>query len=276
MTTRYAQIVMGPAGSGKSTYIGRMQKHYETIKRRVHCINLDPAADELQYEPTIDIREAITVSEVMEKFGYGPNGALIYCMESICNEMEWFDEAIGEHEYDYLLFDFPGQIELYSHLNVLPRIIQNLRVKGYYIVAMFLIDSQFMIDRAKFLSGSLVALSSMIMIDVPHLNILTKCDLLDEEQKSTLDNFLEMETLSICESVKSGTKLRSLTEKICEVIDQFNLIQYFPLNIKDEDSVMALQVQTDILMQYYDNADFDDPEFNINAQDNVGSADTGN
>jgi len=28
-----------------------------------------------------DIRELITLSDVMEELGYGPNGGLVYCME---------------------------------------------------------------------------------------------------------------------------------------------------------------------------------------------------
>ncbi|EAY11210.1 ATP binding protein, putative [Trichomonas vaginalis G3] len=261
MSTRFAQIVMGPAGSGKSTYIRRMAEHYETIKRVVHCVNLDPAADELFYDPVIDIREAINVKEVMNKHGFGPNGALIYCMEQVVSDYEWFDTEIGEHEYDYLLIDFPGQIELFSHLNILPRLIAMLQEKGYHLCAVFLLDSQFMIDPSKFLSGGLVALSAMTMLEIPHFNILSKCDLLSPQQKDTLDLFTEMDTMSLGSSVKKGTSIDKLTTKICELIDNFNLLQFYPLNIKDEDNVVGISTEIDIILQYFDNADNDDPEF---------------
>ena len=42
---RCAQLVIGPAGSGKSTYCELMRTHLEAMQRRVHVINLDPAAD---------------------------------------------------------------------------------------------------------------------------------------------------------------------------------------------------------------------------------------
>ena len=261
MSTRFAQIVMGPAGSGKSTYIKRMDEYFQSIKRVVHCVNLDPAADDLLYEPVIDIREAINVPEIMKKYGYGPNGALIYCMEQVVNDFEWFDTEIGEHEYDYLLIDFPGQIELFSHLDVLPRIIAMLEEKGYHMCAVFLLDSQFMIDPAKFLSGGLVALSAMTMLEIPHLNLLSKCDLLSEEQKSMLDLFIDMDTMALGASIKKGSKLDKLTQKICEVLDSFNLLQFFPFNIKDNDTVLGIATEIDILLQYFDNADMDDPEF---------------
>jgi hypothetical protein len=58
-----------------------MQEHAATLKRTIKVINLDPAAEKFDYTCDIDIRELIKVSDVMEKLKYGPNGALIYCME---------------------------------------------------------------------------------------------------------------------------------------------------------------------------------------------------
>ena len=43
---RCAVMVIGPAGSGKSTFCDLMRSHCEALKRRVHVINLDPAAEE--------------------------------------------------------------------------------------------------------------------------------------------------------------------------------------------------------------------------------------
>lgn len=39
---RYAQFVMGPAGSGKSTYCSTIQRHAADGKRVVDIVNLDP------------------------------------------------------------------------------------------------------------------------------------------------------------------------------------------------------------------------------------------
>jgi len=36
----------------------------------------------------------------------------------------------GEFEDDYLIFDLPGQIELYSHIGVVPRLIELLKNTG--------------------------------------------------------------------------------------------------------------------------------------------------
>jgi hypothetical protein len=59
-------------------------------KRRASYVNLDPAAEDFTWEPTIgslphlsnaDIRDLISLEDVMEELDLGPNGGLIYCFE---------------------------------------------------------------------------------------------------------------------------------------------------------------------------------------------------
>jgi len=45
------------------------------------------------------------------------------------------------------------------------------------------VDSQFITDGMKFLSGSLSALSCMMKLAVSHMNIMTKCDLVNYEDE---------------------------------------------------------------------------------------------
>ena len=72
------------------------------MKRVVHCVNLDPAAEFLSSQPEIDIRDAINVPEVMKCYKLGPNGALVCWLELVAHARgKWFDDVIGEHEYDY-------------------------------------------------------------------------------------------------------------------------------------------------------------------------------
>ena len=42
------------------------------------------------------------------------------------------------------------------------------------ICAVFLIDSHFMVDGGKFISGAMAALSVMVNLEVPHVNVLSK------------------------------------------------------------------------------------------------------
>ena len=43
--TNFGQMILGPAGSGKSTYCKILQEHATSLKREIVVINLDPAAE---------------------------------------------------------------------------------------------------------------------------------------------------------------------------------------------------------------------------------------
>lgn len=74
-------LVTGPAGAGKSTFSRSIITHLQDSKRKAHLVNLDPAAEPFEYDPAIDIKELISLSDVMDELGYGPNGGLLYCFE---------------------------------------------------------------------------------------------------------------------------------------------------------------------------------------------------
>ena len=76
---RYAVLVTGPAGAGKSTFSTSLITHLETAKRTGHLVNLDPAAE--ASNAVIDIKELISLEDAMDELGYGPNGGLVYCFE---------------------------------------------------------------------------------------------------------------------------------------------------------------------------------------------------
>ena len=78
---RYAVLVTGPAGAGKTTFCTSLITHAQTLGRSVHLFNLDPAAERFEYEPSVDIRDLINLQDVMEELEFGPNGGLIYCFE---------------------------------------------------------------------------------------------------------------------------------------------------------------------------------------------------
>lgn len=67
--------------SVQSTYCKAIQDHCAAAGRTVRVINLDPAAEAFKYACSIDIRDLISVDDVMQEMGYGPNGALIFAME---------------------------------------------------------------------------------------------------------------------------------------------------------------------------------------------------
>lgn len=86
------------------------------------------------------------MDDVAEELKYGPNGGLVYCMEFLSNNLDWLEEELGNFENDYLIFDCPGQIELYTHFPVMKTIKDFLSKLGYSMCAVYLMDSQFVED----------------------------------------------------------------------------------------------------------------------------------
>lgn len=74
---------------------------------------------------------------------------------TLLENRDWLEEQLGDVDDDYILFDCPGQIELYTHLSVMRKIVDLLQGWNFRICVVFLIDSQFMVDGAKFISGIL-------------------------------------------------------------------------------------------------------------------------
>ncbi|KGQ01313.1 hypothetical protein PAAG_11992 [Paracoccidioides lutzii Pb01] len=55
----FAQLVIGPPGSGKSTYCDGMQQFMSAIGRKCSVVNLDPANDKTSCTPAFDVRELV-------------------------------------------------------------------------------------------------------------------------------------------------------------------------------------------------------------------------
>lgn len=72
---------LGPAGAGKSTFCNALITHAQTLKRTIHYVNLDPAATNFEFEPSVDIKDLIDLQDVMDELEFGPNGGLVYCFE---------------------------------------------------------------------------------------------------------------------------------------------------------------------------------------------------
>jgi hypothetical protein len=52
----------------------------------------------------------------MEELELGPNGGLVYCMEYIEQNLDWLKEQLATKcKGKYILFDLPGQVELFTH-----------------------------------------------------------------------------------------------------------------------------------------------------------------
>ena len=129
----FAQVIIGPPGSGKTTYCQGMKEFLTNIGRKVAVVNLDPANDILPYEAAVNLSDLITVGDVMDNLKLGPNGGLVYCMEYLEKNMDWLKDQLAKYEDHYILFDCPGQVELYTHHNSVRNILATLTKWNYKV-----------------------------------------------------------------------------------------------------------------------------------------------
>ena len=81
-----------------------------------------------------------------------------------------------------LIIDCPGQIELYTHIPILPRLAKLLTTTMQInLVSVYLLESQFMEDPTKYFSGVLSAMSCMVGLEVPTVNVMSIMDLVSKE-----------------------------------------------------------------------------------------------
>lgn len=103
---------------------------------------------------TIDIRDLISLDDVQEELKYGPNGGLVYCMEYLVENIDWLMEELQEFaDESFILFDCPGQIELYSHLDVMTRLTKEISKAGFLCCAVYCADGTFINEPSKYVSA---------------------------------------------------------------------------------------------------------------------------
>lgn len=282
---------MGPAGAGKSTFCSALIQHLQTTRRSCFYVNLDPAAENFNYEPDLDIRELITLEDVMEEMELGPNGGLIYCFEFLLQNLDFLSQALDPLSEEYLIiFDMPGQIELYTHIPLLPSLVQYLSRQGplnINLCAAYLLESTFVVDKAKFFAGTLSAMSAMLMLEMPHVNILSKMDQVrDMVSRKELKRFVNVDVgllqdddvdaeetaegdPSSKETLLSGGAFNRLNRAVGQLIDDFSMVSFLKLDVQDEDSVAAVLSHIDDAIQYHEAQEPREPndEQDVNYED---------
>ncbi|OBA28117.1 hypothetical protein HANVADRAFT_22315 [Hanseniaspora valbyensis NRRL Y-1626] len=269
MPATFGQVVIGPPGSGKSTYCNGLQQFYNAIGRSCCIINLDPANDRLPYSTlnSLDIRDYLTIEEIMEEQQLGPNGGLIYCLESMEESLDIFylkiQDILKENENTYLIFDCPGQIELFTSNWALFKIFQKLSKRfDLRLCVVNLVDSIYLTSPSKYISILLLSLRSMMMMDLPQINVISKIDMLanygnkEDLLPFRLDYYTEVQQLEYLqplieiESENTGykytaKKLSKLTQHLSEIIEDYNLVTFEVLSIDDKNSMVSLQTLID-------------------------------
>ncbi|CAK9826296.1 GPN-loop GTPase 2 [Anthophora retusa] len=248
MSLIFGQLVIGPPGSGKTTYCHAMATFLEKLGRKVAVVNIDPANENMEYTPAVDISELIKHEEVMSHYELGPNGALVYCMEFLEANVNWLITKLLNLKDYYLIIDCPGQVELYTHHKSISTIAEKLEQNLIRLCSVHLVDSHHCSDAGKYLSSLILCTTTMLKLGLPHINIMTK---FDEMKKFShcldfnIDFYTEVLDLKYLldklDEDSFTSKYKKLNAAFVSLIKDYSLVSFIPLDISNQ--ALLLQVK---------------------------------
>jgi hypothetical protein len=275
----FAQLVVGPPGSGKSTYCDGMHQFLSAIGRPASVVNLDPANEHTSYAAALDVRSLVRLEDVMASSGLGPNGGVLLALETVERDFAWLQDGLRElGDDEYVIFDCPGQVELFTHHDSLRNIFLRLQKLGYQLVVMNLVDSYVLTKPSLYISSLLLALRSMLQLDLPAINVLTKIDNLHRYPPLpfNLDFYTEVHDLHYLlphldaeearlpgrsppspgddgnddAPIPPPSRFAALNEAIVSLVTDFPLVAFEPLVVDDRASISSVLRAADKALGY--------------------------
>ena len=86
---------------------------------------------------------------------------------------------------------------------VMRNIVDIMQQWNFRLCAVYLIDSHFLTDPTKFFGVCLTALSTMVQLELPHISVLSKMDLLSKIEKKEIDKYLDPEVSTLVSELNS-------------------------------------------------------------------------
>eukprot|EP01104_Vermistella_antarctica_P016230 TRINITY_DN5507_c0_g1_i1.p1 TRINITY_DN5507_c0_g1~~TRINITY_DN5507_c0_g1_i1.p1 ORF type:complete len:374 (-),score=121.51 TRINITY_DN5507_c0_g1_i1:305-1426(-) len=173
-------LVIGMAGSGKTTLMQRLNAHVHQHKIPSYLINLDPAVAKVPFAANIDIRDTVNYKEVMKEFKLGPNGAILTSLNLFATRFDQVLTLIDKRapDLEYILIDTPGQMEVFTW-SASGNIITEAISATLPTVIVYVMDTPRSASPTTFMSNMLYACSILYKTQLPLVIALNKCDVVD-------------------------------------------------------------------------------------------------
>eukprot|EP01016_Furgasonia_blochmanni_P026759 TRINITY_DN2833_c0_g1_i2.p1 TRINITY_DN2833_c0_g1~~TRINITY_DN2833_c0_g1_i2.p1 ORF type:complete len:423 (-),score=66.94 TRINITY_DN2833_c0_g1_i2:252-1520(-) len=214
-------IVVGMAGSGKTTFISQFNKQRNKSMEAPtpYNVNLDPAVAHLPYFANLDIRQTLNYKEIMKKHGLGPNGAILTALNLYCTRFDQVLSIIDQRKDDLetIVVDTPGQIEVFTW-SASGSIISTTLSVTLPTVLIYVIDLGRCENPNSFMSNMLFCCSIMYKMKLPLVVVLNKCDVGDAEKvKVWMEDYEKY-----LEALEGDQRyLSCLSRSMCLVLDEF-------------------------------------------------------
>jgi len=170
-------LLIGMAGSGKTTLFHRLHYDSQEKGRRTYFINLDPAVLEVPIEPQIDIRDTIDYKGIMTEYKLGPNGAIVTALNLFATQFADVMRILEKRkdEYDHIIVDTPGQIEAFTW-SASGQLIAESLASTFATTVVYVVDTPRTSSPATFMSNMVYACSILHKYRLPLTAAFNKCD----------------------------------------------------------------------------------------------------
>ncbi|KAF2368119.1 GPN-loop GTPase [Trinorchestia longiramus] len=173
-------LVLGMAGSGKTSVVRRLSTYLASARKLFYTINLDPAVKNVPFMPYIDIRDTVDYKEVMKQYSLGPNGGIVTSLNLFSTMFDDVLKLIAKKEdhAEYIIFDTPGQIEVFNWSASGP-IIAGALASVYPTVIVYVVDTVRSNNTQTFMANMLYACSILYKYKLPFVIAFNKIDITD-------------------------------------------------------------------------------------------------
>ncbi|KAL7667921.1 hypothetical protein ACOME3_008646 [Neoechinorhynchus agilis] len=197
----------------------------------------------------------------------GPNAAVLACIRYVNCNPEWINEMFLGDDDLYVLFDMPGQMELYTHAESTLEFCHLLENLSFKLCSVFLIDSIFISDASRFLGCSLAALTAMMNVQLPSICVITKLDLLSSERREQIERIVTDPLDERWNTVDVPAHSQHFFETLAQILQSNPHVHHRIFDRDDYECISELLTDIDIMIDRVNiddvkmddiDADFDD------------------